>query len=127
MIALLVCIIFIVVSVALMASDVEDEKRLFTIGIICFAVTVVILLTSLIVGSSIKKREKKYLYERHKIVLVLEQELSEESICDAQEFNKEIEFGNNYWSRFSIEDREYLKIDINSYLNSKGDTKTDAK
>lgn len=121
MIALIVCGIFIILGIiiAVIAIVNYDDGFLLSIGITCPAVFAVILLASLIIGSSIKKDEKKYLYERHKIVLVLEQNLSEESINDAQKFNKEIDLGNNYWCRFSIEDREYLKIDINSYLNNK--------
>lgn len=121
MIALIVCIIFFVLGIALIAIGEEDKEPLFTTGLICSVVAVIILLASLMAGSSIKKYEKKYLYERHKICIVLEQELSEETISDAQEFNKQIEFGNNYWCRFSIEDRAYLKIDINSYLKNKED------
>lgn len=127
MIATIVCvtvfILFFIILICLIDSDLNWEPGLpFLLGGL-FA-PIIVLIFSLMAGISVHKNEKELLKERYKTILYLEDTISLDSIKDAEDYNKKVKSGNNLWCRFSKEDRDYLLIDIESYLkrNREGGT-----
>ena len=121
MIALIVCIFLTILAVLLLIlySKTLDEV-LLSIGVPLFFVVGLVLFTSLGVGTSIHRQNTtKYIAEKEQIEYMLENKPSIYVIDQAKRFNNNIQCGNNYWCRFTIEDRSEYMIDIDSYVNKK--------
>ena len=119
MLATIFCsFVFILALFVYSASETKGFQIMSAIGSV-FAISFLVI--SLASGGSVKKfnNEDKLLRERHKIEILLEVDYCYDTIKDAVNYNKKVDNGNNYWCRFKLEDRSYLKIDIDSYI--KGD------
>ena len=93
------------------------EDSLWTLGIFVFVLFSAMLLLGLNAGESIYKQDLKRINARKEsIVLTLENSPSTFIIKEAEDYNRDIEHGNNYFFRFNIEDRSEFLIDIDSYL-----------
>ena len=116
MITLIISVILVILGIILfiIALLIDSEKALAT-GLCLILIPTFITITCLVFGKSIYKQDVD-LKEKEQIEYLLENRLDLYSIEQAEDYNKEIEFGNNYWCRFNIEDRSEYKIDIDKYL-----------
>lgn len=119
MIALIVSILVFILGIFLIICGIiGDENQPFIIGFTGLIIMCIILLISLNFGKSIYKQDNtKSIAKKEQIEYLLENNISSYVIEQAQKYNEEIDAGNNYWCRFSIEDRSEFKIDIDKYLN----------
>lgn len=118
MIAVIIGIPLILLSIILVAFGfVLDKEKPFFAGLTIFIVVCVVLTISLTSGKSIYKKDNtKLIMEKEQIEYLLENNISFYVIEQAREYNREIDRGNNLWCRFSIENRDDYKIDIDNYL-----------
>lgn len=119
MICVIVFSVFIIFFVVLFIIGIlNDESGLFSFSLVGSIVCGLIVLTCLRVGRTVYKSDTdKLLAKKEAIELCLENKPSTFIIEEAETFNSNVDFGNNYWCRFSIEDRSEFKIDINSFLS----------
>ena len=123
MIAVIIGIPLILLSIILVAFGfVLDKEKPFFAGLTIFIVVCVVLTISLTSGKSIYKKDNtKLIMEKEQIEYLLENNISFYVIEQAREYNREIDRGNNLWCRFSIENRDDYKIDIDNYLNKESE------
>ena len=108
----IIAIAMILVGIALIVND-EDGF----IGAFAFALILIcILVGCLMLGESIEKSNFDYFEEKAQIECLLENHLNYDTIKKAKAYNDNVDFGNNYWCRFNIEDRSEYKIDIDKYI-----------
>ena len=110
MIALITCVI-VIISLITASFIIKKWKVRFWSLIISFW-CIITLVISYCIGYNLPNTFEKYIIENE-----LEQEVSVELIERALNYNKRIDFGNNLWCRFSIEDRNEYKIDIQYYID----------
>ncbi len=120
MISLIVGLIMLsmgLLAIVLYVKHDDDIKLtfLFFIAAVCFAASIYIPLISLSFGMSIHK-QKNMLFKKYIIETVLNNEVSYDIIKEAEKYNHDVQYGNNYWCRFNIEDRSEYIINIDSYL-----------
>lgn len=121
MIALIVLGILAIVVILVGIALILDGDDGF-VGAFAFAsILICILIGSLVLGGSIKKSKFDYFEEREQIECLLENHLNYDTIEKAKSYNDNVEIGNNYWCRFSIEDRSEYKIDIDKYITNEGE------
>jgi len=60
-------------------------------------------------------------YTKEQICLLLRHSLSTETIKLAENYNENLEFGNNYWCRFTLRDLSEDRIDIDYYLTKEAE------
>ena len=63
---------------------------------------------------------KKVPNKKEEIVYKLQYEYSDETIKEAEDYNSEVKFGNNYWCRFSLRNEDLIDID---YYKNEGPLK----
>jgi len=130
MISLIVGIIMLLIGilaiVSYVKSDFKVEMEFLTfVAAFCCSASVIVPIISLYLGMSIYK-QKDMLLEKHIIEIVLNNEVSYDTIKEAEKYNRDVQYGNNYWCRFNIEDRSEYIINIDSYLEqSKQDNNGD--
>lgn len=106
-------IILAIVAIILVWYDDEITGWLIILTLVCGF----FLAISLAFGGSITKTNiTKKLLEKDQIEYLLENNLNLYVIEEAKEYNSSIDYGNNYWCRFTIEDRDIYKIDIDKYI-----------
>lgn len=106
-------IISAIIGVILLRHDDEIVGWFIALLIFCGF----FLAMSLAFGRSITKTNMtKSLQEKDQIEYLLENNPSLYVIEEAKSYNSDIEYGNTYWCRFTIEDRDTYKIDIDSYI-----------
>lgn len=118
MLAVIIGIIVFIISVTLIVfACICDKNGPFAVGVVMFFIICFMLPVSLIAGRSIYKRNNtEMLVKREQIKYLLKNNTSIYVIEQAQYYNNEVDFGNNLWCRFSIEDRSEYKIDIDKYI-----------
>jgi len=124
MIALIVCGLIIVLTIIIVIISYKkyDTSLAPIFGIT--AIMLIIISVSHIAGyKTYNRAQMKYKKEQYEILLT-EGHLSKELFDEIEVHNSNIDFGNNLWSRFNIEDREEYKIDINEYLNKFKENRT---
>lgn len=122
MIAVIVGSMFFVLTVIAFVTAFKDRGDIAaaSVGILTFIAMAIVIILPLSIGKSIYKQDnRRILREKESIEYILETQPSYYIIKEAETYNSNIELGNNYFCRFSIEDRSEFKIDIDKYL--KGD------
>ena len=119
MIAIIVCGIFIIISTLFAIEGIvkRDENEFVALPIIVAIVSIIALSISLGWGN----KSITTLEEKEQIECLLENHLNYDTIHRAKVYNDNVEFGNNYWCRFNIEDRSEYKIDIDKYIAREGE------
>lgn len=114
MIATIICGCLIILSCVLIFLTVkyDAEDILGVILIFLLVSNSIVLMGSLLSGYSFEPN----LQEKHAIETLLEVDPNLYNIEKAKEYNKDVQFGNNLWCRFTIEDRSDYLIDIDIYL-----------
>lgn len=113
-ITLVSLIILAIVAIILLWYDDEMTGWLIVLILVCGF----LLAISLAFGRSITKTDiNKELQKKNQIEYILENAPSLFAIEQAEEYNYSIDYGNNYWCRFNIEDRDIYKIDIEKYIS----------
>lgn len=121
MITLIISIIAVILGIILfIIALLIDEEKALVAGLCLILMPTFITITCLVFGKSIYKQNVD-LREKEQIEYLLENRLDMYAIAQAEDYNKAIEFGNNYWCRFNIEDRSEYKIDIDKYLKKEED------
>jgi len=131
MISLIVSIIILLIGIGCIIWCITVRpsnvtiRNLSYISAYCFMFALVISIGSLYCGRSIYK-QKDMLIKKHITEIVLNNEVSYDTIKEAEKYNRDVQYGNNYWCRFNIEDRSEYIINIDSYLEqSKQDNNGD--
>ena len=123
MYAMLILGLLIVVSlvgmVFFIVADIKEGMGV-CIGVALFFI--ILLAISLGNGISIKKQNIN-IQKKEYIEYALENNPSLYVFEQAQDYNREIEAGNNLWCRFNIEDRSEYKIDIDKYIRRNNNEK----
>ena len=124
MIATIAVGIFIIMGIVMVIIGIKGKSSEFIApGILLMAGMSVFLFIALGQGISIYKCDNtKRLQEKEMIEYCLENNPSYYIIQEAEEYNKDVEQSNNYFHRFTIEDRSEFKIDIDKYIIKQKDT-----
>lgn len=114
-IIILVCIIAIIkiLTSASLSTDSMDFIPIFVAFILACGGA---LILCLIDGGSIKKSSYDYFEEKSQIEYLLENNPSMYVVKLAEKYNNKVQDGNNYWCRFTIENRDEYLIDIDDYI-----------
>ena len=114
MIATIICGCLIILGCVFLFLAVKYDAEDIWNAILIFLVVSnsIILLGSILSGYTFEPN----LQEKHAIETLLEVDPNLYNIEKAKEYNKDVQFGNNLWCRFTIEDRSEYIIDIDSYL-----------
>lgn len=120
MISLIIGIIMLLIGIMAIIIYIKNDDDikltfLFFISAFCIICSIYIPLISLRCGMSIYK-QRDMLLKKHIIETVLNNEVSYDIIKEAEKYNHDVQYGNNYWCRFNIEDRSEYIINIDSYL-----------
>lgn len=119
MIAVIVCsIVFIMEIILIICGDTNKTSEFLGMGIVVTVFSIFIVAAALCCGKSIYKKDNtKILIGKENIEYLLKFKPSLYIIKEAETFNTNLEFGNNYFCRFSKEDRSEFKIDIDKYIS----------
>lgn len=114
MIATIVCgcsIILSFIVFLLVIKYNEDDLGTF-ISLLLLISSSCVLIGSLLSGYTFKPN----LQEKQAIETLLEADPNLYNIEKAEEYNRDVQFGNSLWCRFTVEDRSEYIIDIDIYL-----------
>lgn len=114
MIATIVCGTLIILSFILFLLAIKYDAD----GIGKFILLLLLISSScVLIGSLLSGYTfEPNLQEKQAIETLLEVDPNLYNIEKAKEYNKDIQFGNNLWCRFTLEDRSEYIIDIDIYL-----------
>ena len=114
MIATIIFGILIIIGIIIFIDSLHNND-FSTTGLFGFftVLFIILLFTSLMVGYSWEGD----IVEKKRIEYIIENTTPNwDALKEAQEYNKDVMSGNNYWCRFTIEDRSEWLIDIDKYL-----------
>ena len=119
MIAVIIGIVMVVMGILLLIFGIKDDMDdLVGFGVGVLLAVILVITLPLLCGKSIYKADTtKLLTEKENIEYLLETKPSLYAIKEAETYNSNIEFGNNYFCRFSKEDRSEFKINIDKYIS----------
>ena len=119
MIAVIIGIVMVVMGILLLIFGIKDDMDdLVGFGVGVLLAVILVITLPLLCGKSIYKTDTtKLLTEKENIEYLLETKPSLYAIKEAETYNSNIEFGNNYFCRFSKEDRSEFKINIDKYIS----------
>ena len=114
-ILILVCIIVIIkiLTTASLSTDAMDFIPICVVFILVCGGALTLCLTS---GESIKKSSYDYFEEKSQIEYLLENSPNMYVIKLAEKYNSKVQNGNDYWCRFTIENRDEYLIDIDTFI-----------
>lgn len=129
MIATIVCGLVIIVCIVILLLNFTNviyyKYENAVVMKLLLALSLFILIISLIYGYVHDGSKEEHESERKTIVYLLETNLNEYTISLAERYNEAELFGNNYWCRFTL--REENLIDIKSYLYNNKEVENDEK
>ena len=94
------------------------ENQSGAISVFGGAIIGVILSLSLLFGY------KKLPNNKEEIICKLQYEYSDKAIKEAENYNSEVKFGNNYWCRFSLRNEDLIDID---YYKNEGPLRSEER
>lgn len=117
MIALIVCGIVFILSLILFVLCICDGSKHFKMSLACMFIAINVLIFSLSCGTLASFNE----YERQDLINNYLNCPCEYHLKEVENYNEWINFGNNLWCKFKIDDRSDWEINIDELL--KGDTR----
>lgn len=120
MIITIVFLIFFIIGIIIIVNGIREnsEDGDFLAGGAFIVISLGVIIPTLIYGYSFEGNP----IEKARIEYEIENTYPNfDALKEAQEYNKSVNDNNNYWFRFTIEDRSQWLIDVNKYLEDKSE------